>query len=123
MSGWQLLEFASGQLWNAPAQSLTFAPRINPQSYQGVFITGAAWGQFTQSLNSGLTAGTATLSVSFGTQSFKSLTLAVGATAAVVTIDGAAVPSTVTTAAGSITINFAAFPGILTGSTLTVTLS
>lgn len=124
MAGWQLLEMASGQLWSAPDQALTFNPRVGPQNFQGIFITGSAWGQYSQTANAALTTGTATLAVSYLSQPLASLTLGFTSTSVTATVDGVAVPLSVSSpAAGLLTVKFTSPITVPAGASLVVVLN
>jgi non-lysosomal glucosylceramidase len=48
MAGWSVLEAISGFRYNAPAETLTFAPAQDIAEFRAPFITRDGWGTFTQ---------------------------------------------------------------------------
>ena len=69
MSSWTLLEAASGYEYDASLGSLRFAPSIGPEDFRTFFITGAAWGTFSQDED------TAYVSVDYGSLELRELCL------------------------------------------------
>jgi len=48
MASWSLLTGLSGYRYDAPAQTLAFAPRLAENEFQCLFTAGDAWGNFTE---------------------------------------------------------------------------
>lgn len=94
------------------------------QAFQSVFITSTAWGQFTQTCNPGLTSGTVTLSVAFGTQTLSVLNLNVAAKSAAVVVGAVSIPCTLTAnGTTGISLSFTSAPTLTPGNVLSVILS
>lgn len=124
MSGGVLVEIAAGQLWNAPAQTLSFAPIVNPTNFSSFCQTNTGWGSYAQTgTDATLKTGTASLTTAFGSIGFKTLQLASQATTAVVTLNGAPVACTATQSSGTLSLAFASVVAVAAGQTLKVTLS
>ena len=84
MASWTLLEAASGYRYDAPSASLAFAPRIGADDFRSFFITGTAWGAYSQN------GGDARIEVHYGSLVLSQLRLASNASAARVYLDGQA---------------------------------
>ena len=81
MASWTLLEAAAGYRYDATRASLVFAPRIERDDFRSFFITGGAWGTFSQD------DGSARVSVHYGSLDVRQLSLASSALAASVRLD------------------------------------
>ncbi len=94
LSSWSLLLALSGYRYDAPAQSLAFAPRIHQEEFRCFFSAGTAWGLFTQT-HSGSTYE-ATVEIRGGSLTLRELRLPMLAgEEAAVTVDGATVEASV----------------------------
>jgi hypothetical protein len=100
MASWTLLEAASGYLYDATQEVLTFAPRLGAESFRSFFITGSGWGVFGQQNSA------AQISLDYGSLNLKSLTLASSAGQASVTLGGKPVRVEVKQADGRLTLGF-----------------
>lgn len=73
MSGYAPFIAASGFTLHEPKASIGFAPKINPQKFKSAFITGQAWGTFTQEVKA--TEQINTLSILYGTLNLQNIKL------------------------------------------------
>eukprot|EP00658_Telonema_sp_P-2_P010920 TRINITY_DN14157_c0_g1_i5.p1 TRINITY_DN14157_c0_g1~~TRINITY_DN14157_c0_g1_i5.p1 ORF type:complete len:279 (-),score=56.81 TRINITY_DN14157_c0_g1_i5:373-1209(-) len=119
MAHWNIFDQCCGHVYDSHAGSLSFDPRTSPTDFSCFVSLNGGWGQYIQKGNAGLTAGTLTISCTFGSLQLNSLTAVSTATSATATLDGKVVPSTFSKG----TVHFSATVAMAAGSTLTVTLS
>lgn len=73
MSSWSLLLALSGYHYSAPAQSMSFAPRINAANFRCVWTTGSGWGEFQQ--RAAASGASVTLRAAYGALTLRELNL------------------------------------------------
>jgi hypothetical protein len=93
------------------------------QAFTSVYVTGASWGQYCQTCNTGVTSGTVTLTVTFGAQSLQELCLAIMATACTALIGSISIPCTVTASGTGCVVKFTSAVTVTAGQALVLTLS
>jgi len=104
-SSWSLLDSSTGYFYNAPKNSITFAPKILKTQFTCFFITGTGWGTFNQTgSDNNLSVGQASLSVIYGQVNIKILILASTATRGTVTLNGNVLPSSASQQNGKLII-------------------
>src|SRR3990172_3323017 len=107
LSSWRLLEAASGYAYDAPARSLTLAPRLGPDDFRGFFVAAEGWGRFAQQrASAGLRAEVA---LDWGRLELRQLRLgwpAAGPAAVTARLAGQRLPAGATLADGRLAVEF-----------------
>jgi non-lysosomal glucosylceramidase len=122
MASWALLEAASGYGYDAGRVEISFAPVLTPENYRAPFVARDGWGTFTQRVVGGTQVET--ISPVWGSLTVKVLHFQPQdvVQSAVVTVDGQAVPTTLSQAGGEATITLAEPITLRAGQVLVVTL-
>ncbi|XP_065070072.1 uncharacterized protein LOC135695054 [Rhopilema esculentum] len=90
MAAYLYFEIATGQEWEyvtETAVNVKFAPRITPEAFKGFFILGAAWGQYSQIMDSSRKSGVAKIQVQYGSLELSELRLNSSTTSCLMTLD------------------------------------
>jgi uncharacterized protein (DUF608 family) len=117
MASWVFLEAAGGYQYDATQESLRVTPRLNSDNFRSFFISGSGWGSFSQH------RGSVEVGLDYGSLSLKTLTLAVSAAQATVSVADRIVKAEVKQADGLLSLHFAQPVMITAGETLTVSFS
>eukprot|EP01062_Namystynia_karyoxenos_P069413 TRINITY_DN64914_c0_g1_i1.p2 TRINITY_DN64914_c0_g1~~TRINITY_DN64914_c0_g1_i1.p2 ORF type:complete len:1022 (+),score=347.12 TRINITY_DN64914_c0_g1_i1:92-3067(+) len=125
MAAWGVYDQACGLRYDATKAFLAFDPRLTPAAFNCFFHASGGWGTYTQKgTDETLKSGSAEIAALHGSFTLAALELASQASVCTATLDGAAVPASVTSpASGKLLLSFAVPLTMRKGSMLKLALS
>jgi non-lysosomal glucosylceramidase len=118
MASYALLLALSGLAYSAPAETLSFAPRVYPEDFACFFALGSGWGMVKQAFGNGTMR--AAVEIHSGQLTLRQLGIGFEAPAPRVTLAGLSIGATAEIAGGKTQITFAAPATIRAGQSLLV---
>ena len=114
MAGWTILEALAGYRYDAIDDAITFAPAVTSEPFRGPFVAGGGWG-----VAAIAPSGNGSLSVQFGDVTLRQITLPVATSGHPISVNGTAIPTTLSTNGALTTFTFAEPLVVTAGDRLT----